>query len=344
MIMAYLGIQVKMNLRPIPAPSLPAQAHRGRPARPDPLSDAGSLGSKASLFAWFFSLSKEEGKFRWRATRHTHTHTPALLPRQEQMHFAFWQLYLKPERTQRRFPRNPGQPRRPSPTPVCLFIYVPVAVFGDLHSSAGSGLEESLSSPAWDSFPRPASCGGAAVPRRPRDCPAAHLSEAAPPTPTPPSAFLPVFDFPVRVSVCPAKSASPFVEGLGSSRRSCSWVISSALSCASLSGPHPTKPKTMVHCAGCKRPILDRFLLNVLDRAWHVKCVQCCECKCNLTEKCFSREGKLYCKNDFFRWVLLPSRAAWAAPSPRALPSRLRIRGQRGRGDPRWELPLERGS
>lgn len=61
------------------------------------------------------------------------------------------------------------------------------------------------------------------------------------------------------------------------------------------------QPKTMVHCAGCERPILDRFLLNVLDRAWHVKCVQCCECKCNLTEKCFSREGKLYCKNDFFR-------------------------------------------
>ncbi|XP_069820216.1 LIM/homeobox protein Lhx5 [Dendropsophus ebraccatus] len=57
----------------------------------------------------------------------------------------------------------------------------------------------------------------------------------------------------------------------------------------------------MVHCAGCERPILDRFLLNVLDRAWHVKCVQCCDCKCNLTEKCFSREGKLYCKTDFFR-------------------------------------------
>ncbi|KAG7481083.1 hypothetical protein MATL_G00063020 [Megalops atlanticus] len=57
----------------------------------------------------------------------------------------------------------------------------------------------------------------------------------------------------------------------------------------------------MLHCAGCERPILDRFLLNVLDRAWHVKCVQCCECKCNLTEKCFSRDGKLYCKNDFFR-------------------------------------------
>uniref|UniRef100_A0A4W5K5A8 LIM/homeobox protein Lhx1 n=1 Tax=Hucho hucho TaxID=62062 RepID=A0A4W5K5A8_9TELE len=57
----------------------------------------------------------------------------------------------------------------------------------------------------------------------------------------------------------------------------------------------------MVHCAGCERPILDRFLLNVLDRPWHIKCVQCCDCKCNLTEKCFSREGRLYCKNDFFR-------------------------------------------
>ncbi|CDQ76640.1 unnamed protein product [Oncorhynchus mykiss] len=57
----------------------------------------------------------------------------------------------------------------------------------------------------------------------------------------------------------------------------------------------------MVHCAGCDRPILDRFLLNVLDQAWHAKCVQCCECNCNLTEKCFSRDGKLYCKIDFFR-------------------------------------------
>nr|XP_055054002.1 LIM/homeobox protein Lhx1b [Misgurnus anguillicaudatus] len=57
----------------------------------------------------------------------------------------------------------------------------------------------------------------------------------------------------------------------------------------------------MVHCAGCERPILDRFLLSVLDRAWHAKCVQCCDCKCNLTDRCFSREGRLYCKNDFFR-------------------------------------------
>ncbi|XP_044079390.1 LIM/homeobox protein Lhx1-like [Siniperca chuatsi] len=57
----------------------------------------------------------------------------------------------------------------------------------------------------------------------------------------------------------------------------------------------------MLHCSSCEKPILDRFLLKVLDRPWHIKCVQCCECKCTLTEKCFSREGRLYCKNDFFR-------------------------------------------
>ncbi|XP_033493570.1 LIM/homeobox protein Lhx1-like [Epinephelus lanceolatus] len=57
----------------------------------------------------------------------------------------------------------------------------------------------------------------------------------------------------------------------------------------------------MLQCSSCEKPILDRFLLKVLDRPWHIKCVQCCECKCTLTEKCFSREGRLYCKNDFFR-------------------------------------------
>ncbi|XP_060584846.1 LIM/homeobox protein Lhx1-like [Ruditapes philippinarum] len=56
----------------------------------------------------------------------------------------------------------------------------------------------------------------------------------------------------------------------------------------------------MQTCAGCDRPILDRFLLNVLDRAWHVRCVQCSDCNVTLTDKCFSRDGKLYCRNDFF--------------------------------------------
>lgn len=55
------------------------------------------------------------------------------------------------------------------------------------------------------------------------------------------------------------------------------------------------------HCAGCNEPILDKFLLNVSDRRWHATCVRCCECLVQLTDKCFSRDAKLYCKKDFFR-------------------------------------------
>lgn len=68
-------------------------------------------------------------------------------------------------------------------------------------------------------------------------------------------------------------------------------------------GIEPQSFIMMVQCAGCDRPILDRFLLNVLDRAWHTACVKCSDCKNNLTEKCFFRDGKLYCRTDFFRWV-----------------------------------------
>ena len=54
-------------------------------------------------------------------------------------------------------------------------------------------------------------------------------------------------------------------------------------------------------CAGCDGPILDRFLLNVLDRVWHAKCVQCADCRCPLADKCFARDGRLFCRQDFFR-------------------------------------------
>lgn len=55
------------------------------------------------------------------------------------------------------------------------------------------------------------------------------------------------------------------------------------------------------HCAGCNEPILDKFLLNVSERRWHQQCVRCCDCLVQLSEKCFSRDAKLYCKKDFFR-------------------------------------------
>ncbi|XP_050686691.1 LIM/homeobox protein Lhx1-like [Eriocheir sinensis] len=59
----------------------------------------------------------------------------------------------------------------------------------------------------------------------------------------------------------------------------------------------------IICCAGCDKPIMDKFLLTVLERTWHAECVRCVDCGCALTDKCFSREGKLFCRSDFFRLV-----------------------------------------
>ena len=58
---------------------------------------------------------------------------------------------------------------------------------------------------------------------------------------------------------------------------------------------------TAVECAGCYRPIRDRFLLKVLDKDWHPSCVRCQMCRKLLDEKCFYKEGQMYCKDDFYR-------------------------------------------
>ena len=62
------------------------------------------------------------------------------------------------------------------------------------------------------------------------------------------------------------------------------------------------KMTAAVECAGCYRPIRDRFLLKVLDKDWHSSCVRCQMCRKLLDEKCFYKEGKMYCKDDFYRW------------------------------------------
>ncbi|XP_071949094.1 LIM/homeobox protein Lhx3-like isoform X2 [Antedon mediterranea] len=52
-------------------------------------------------------------------------------------------------------------------------------------------------------------------------------------------------------------------------------------------------------CAGCQHPILDRFIHKVLERFWHAKCLRCSECGCLLNERCFTRNGEVFCKEDF---------------------------------------------
>lgn len=61
---------------PLGPPPPPPPAHLGRPARPDPLRDAGSLGSKASLLHLLFSFIKRGGEIPVAGSRaHTHPHS-----------------------------------------------------------------------------------------------------------------------------------------------------------------------------------------------------------------------------------------------------------------------------
>ncbi|XP_046404012.1 LIM/homeobox protein Lhx3 isoform X2 [Ischnura elegans] len=58
---------------------------------------------------------------------------------------------------------------------------------------------------------------------------------------------------------------------------------------------------TVPRCGGCRGLILDRFILKVLDRTWHARCLKCGDCAAPLTDKCFAREGHVFCKDDFFK-------------------------------------------
>lgn len=69
----------------------------------------------------------------------------------------------------------------------------------------------------------------------------------------------------------------------------------------SFSSPLSHCVATIPKCGGCHELILDRFILKVLERTWHAKCLQCSECHAQLNDKCFARNGQLFCKEDFFK-------------------------------------------
>lgn len=56
-------------------------------------------------------------------------------------------------------------------------------------------------------------------------------------------------------------------------------------------------------CAGCGLLIQDRYVLLALDRRWHSSCLKCSECSSSLDSQvsCFTRNGKIYCKSDYYR-------------------------------------------
>ncbi|KAF6736325.1 LIM/homeobox protein Lhx2 [Oryzias melastigma] len=83
-----------------------------------------------------------------------------------------------------------------------------------------------------------------------------------------------------------------------------SAAISSAIDMGESETPMPCMTSERVAlCAGCGRKIADRYYLLAVDKQWHMRCLKCCECKLNLESEltCFSKDGSIYCKEDYYR-------------------------------------------
>lgn len=57
-------------------------------------------------------------------------------------------------------------------------------------------------------------------------------------------------------------------------------------------------------CAGCNKPILDRYLLKALDLLWHEDCLKCECCDCRLGEvgsTLYTKGNLMLCRRDYLR-------------------------------------------
>uniref|UniRef100_A0A7I4YSL1 Homeobox domain protein n=1 Tax=Haemonchus contortus TaxID=6289 RepID=A0A7I4YSL1_HAECO len=54
-------------------------------------------------------------------------------------------------------------------------------------------------------------------------------------------------------------------------------------------------------CRVCSGRISDRYLVRIDSRVFHENCVRCCVCDVQLQEKCFEKDGQLYCSTHYFK-------------------------------------------
>ena len=56
-------------------------------------------------------------------------------------------------------------------------------------------------------------------------------------------------------------------------------------------------------CTGCGSFITERYFLVVMNRAWHIQCLRCSECKICLDSQnsCFTKDGHIFCKDDYYK-------------------------------------------
>ena len=62
-----------------------------------------------------------------------------------------------------------------------------------------------------------------------------------------------------------------------------------------------TQLLTLQVCEGCGLAIADRYVMRVADGSWHEDCLVCCVCHAPLAHSCFTRSGRIYCRQDYDR-------------------------------------------
>merc|ERR1719376_101674 len=53
------------------------------------------------------------------------------------------------------------------------------------------------------------------------------------------------------------------------------------------------------HCAGCNKPIRERYFVKIDQSDWHERCVVCCVCEQVLADQCYVRKGNIYCHHHY---------------------------------------------
>ncbi|XP_038615103.1 LIM domain kinase 1 isoform X1 [Tachyglossus aculeatus] len=53
-------------------------------------------------------------------------------------------------------------------------------------------------------------------------------------------------------------------------------------------------------CADCGQSIFDGQYLQALNADWHSDCFRCCECGASLSHQYYEKDGRLYCKKDYW--------------------------------------------
>uniref|UniRef100_A0A914WT16 Uncharacterized protein n=1 Tax=Plectus sambesii TaxID=2011161 RepID=A0A914WT16_9BILA len=56
-----------------------------------------------------------------------------------------------------------------------------------------------------------------------------------------------------------------------------------------------------VVCDRCTRLISEQILLKIGTQNYHESCVQCCMCQTPLLDRCFTKNGNIYCKSHYYK-------------------------------------------